>query len=504
MRRFTSFALGPGPVIGFAVPGEAAAKTAYVEEAGSDSATCGATPLTACRTVGAGVALTVNGDTVQVGPGNGQTLPIDTRTTKQGGVVGGGNITFTRNISIGGSGPVFASVVGLTITENLIEAEGGTRGLYLGGNEQDDVHVLRNTFNGFRDIGVYLRQANPGTPQNGDVELRQNTITNTGGGEPAFGMGILITNEGAAPDARVEIEHNRIVNNQGGGLIDRDPDAVIDARRNWWGCNAGPGSDPGSGAVAGDAGGRTPAFAPWMTLTLTATPMPQFAGDRSTLESSVEHLSDGSTPAGPFFLTGEASFGSTPAGTHTPPREPLVSANVSAKSAYAAGAEDPDELRTTVDNQTVRIKIHRPPAADVVPVLTPDDPALTPGEMLTQLVELINEGNKPAPRVRACLRLSEQLDPVTRLCRTVRKLDPGHGIVHRFRARVRDDACAGRLTHQLRVHVPGQRALVRRVAARLLAGPCRTPPCGARATASGAGLLGRAVGDTPFRERRRC
>ena len=168
---------------------------------------------------------------------NGQTLAIDTRTIgpspKQGGVVGGGDVTFTRNISIGGSGPVFTSVVGLTITDNLIEGDGSSRGLYLGGNEQDDVHVLRNTFNGFRDIGVYLRQATPNTPQNGDVEIRQNTITNTGGGDPAFGMGILITNEGAAQDARVEIEHNRIVNNAGGGLIDRDPDAAVDARHNW-------------------------------------------------------------------------------------------------------------------------------------------------------------------------------------------------------------------------------------------------------------------------------
>jgi hypothetical protein len=135
-------------------------------------------------------------------------------------------------VSIGGSGPVFTSVVGLTIADNLIEGDGGSRGLYLGGNEQDDVHVLRNTFDGFGDIGVYLRQSNPGTPQNGDVEIRQNTITNTGGGDPAYGMGILVRDDGVAAGARVQIEHNRIVNNAGGGLINRDPDADIDARHN--------------------------------------------------------------------------------------------------------------------------------------------------------------------------------------------------------------------------------------------------------------------------------
>ena len=405
---------------------------------------------------------------------NGQTLAIDTRTTTQGGIVGGGDVSFTDNVSTGGDGPVFASVRGLTIADNTIEAAGGTRGLYLGGNEQDDVHVLRNTINGFSNIGLYLKQSNPGTPQNGDVEIRQNTITNGG-------TGILLTSE--ASQGRLEIEHNRIVDNADGGLTNNDPDVTIDARHNWWGCNAGPNLDPGCGGVTSPGGGSPVPYAPWMVLTLTATPPVQDAADRSTLTASVDNLSDGTTPAGPFFLTGQALFGSTPAGTHVPPTVPLVPTDVSARSDYTAGAQDPDELRTTVDNQTVRIKIFRPARPDVVPTITPDDPTLAPGEKLTLLLGLVNQGNKVAAPVRACLRLSQKLDPIGGLCRTIARLRPGHQIVRRIAVRVRRRACPGELTHRVIVRTPGGRARVERAIGRLVADPCAAPPCGSAAAA---------------------
>lgn len=412
---------------------------------------------------------------------NGQTLAIDTRTTTQGGVVGGGDVSFVDNISTGGDGPVFTSVRGLMIADNTIEAGDGARGLYLGGNEQDDVHVLRNTINGFSTIGIYLKQANPGTPQNGDVEIRQNTITNDG-------TGILLTDE--ASQGEVKIEHNRVVDNATGGLINNDPDVVIDARHNWWGCNAGPNLDPGCGSVTSPNRGSPVPYLPWMTLTLTATPPVQYAGDQSTLLASVDNLSDGTTPAGPFFLTGQALFGSTPSGIHVPPSVPLVHADVHAQSAYTAGTEDPDELRTTVDNQTVRIKIFRPARPDVVPTITPDDPTITPGQKLTLLVELVNQGNKVAAPVKACLRLSEKLDAVTGLCRTIARLRPGHPIVRSIVVRVRRRACAGELTHRVIVRASGQRSRVQRAIGRLVADPCTNPPCGRVASASAGGDAG--------------
>ena len=383
----------------------------------------------------------------------------------------------------------------MTVSDNYVDAAGsatGYVGAQLDGDSLDDIHVLRNEFTGMIRVGVNMKQAIQTGLENGTTEIRQNTITNVNNSDSTtWGIGVRFASNGSR--GRVEIEHNRIVNNSRAGLIDDDPDAVVDARHNWWGCNAGPnGGDPGCGDVTGpDPATDPPPYAPWMTLTLTATPTPtpQYAGNRSTLLGSVNNLSNGLSPTGPFFLTGRATFASTPPGTHVPGTLPLTHQtgspdDITARSQYEASDGDPDELRVTVDNQTVRIRISRPPKPIIVPVITPDDPTLTPGERVDLLVRLINEGNAPARRIRACVRLSDKLDPQTGLCQRLRKLDPGDDRTRRISVRVKTNACGGRLQHQLTVRSRGQRPLIRRAIGRLLAGPCRTPPCPAAARAS--------------------
>ena len=117
-------------------------------------------------------------------------------------------------------------------------------------------------------------------------------------------------------------------------------------------------------------------------------------------------------------------------------RTPAGPEDVRASSAYQAGADDPDELRSTIDRQTLRIKILRPPDSDVVPYVVPDDDTLTPGQVVDLVERIINDGNRPAPRVRACLRLDAKFDQQTGRCQTVRRLDPGEGIYRRIRLRV--------------------------------------------------------------------
>ncbi len=164
-------------------------------------------------------------------------------------------------------------------------------------------------------------------------------------------------------------------------------------------------------------------------------------------------------------------------------RTPAGPEDVSASSAYQAGAEDPDELRSTIDRQTLRIKILRPPDSDVVPYVVPDDDTLTPGQVVDLVERIINDGNRPAPRVRACLRLDAKFDQQTGRCQTVRRLEPGEGIYRRIRLRVPLDACAGRVTHRLRVTVSGRRARTARATGRVLAGPCGNAPCPTARTA---------------------
>lgn len=395
------------------------------------------------------------------------------------------DFAFTGNVSRAGSGPVFASIDGLRITDNTIET-GGSTGIQLSGDSLDDVQILRNTISGMRTYGINLTQAVPRGLENGTVEIGRNTILDTR--DPtAPGVGIRIGAEGAG--GPLTIAYNRIVGNGGGGLQNADPDAQVDARRNWWGCNAGPipGLDPGCDHATAPAGGAQPAFTPWLTLSLAAVPPVLYAGDRSTLTAAVDNLSDGTTAAGPFFLTGEAIFGSTPAGAHDPQTVPLDDADVHASSAYRAGADDPDELRTTVDNQTVRILIQRParpdvvPTVDVLPTPPPAPPApptpLTPGQRAEIVATLVNRGNAPARRVRACLRFSHRLQRSGDACRVIARLRPGHTRTFRLAVRVPVDACAGPLRTQLRMRVDGRGARVDHARSRLLAGPCRPQPC---------------------------
>ena len=263
----------------------------------------------------------------------------------------------------------------------------------------------------------------------------------------------------------LQIEHNRIVNlidpsgddDAGVGLRNEDPDGTIDARRNWWGCNAGPDPDlfPGCRDVT-HPGGSTVPFTPWMLLSLTATPLPLFAGDQSTLLASLDHLSDGTTPSGPFFLTGLASFSSSPLGTHEPPVAPLRTEDVSAQSEYTAGAADPDQVRTKVDNQPLHIDISRPPRPDVVPAIEPTPPTFTPDEQVSILIRLVNHGNGTARRLRACLTLSPKLHRSGSRCRQLARLRPGHTRIFRVRIRARR-ACGGRSGTGSRSGSPGSR-----------------------------------------------
>ena len=199
----------------------------------------------------------------------------------------------------------------------------------------------------------------------------------------------MITNEGSQDG--VEIQHNRIVYNAGGGLSNADPDADVDARDNWWGCNTGPGPnpscagcgpdpDPTCDEVAHPGAGSTPSFTPWMTMSFTATPSVANAGDRSTLALVAGPPQRRSHAGGPVLPDRRGRVRLHAARhAHATRRARSTPADVSASSAYQAGAEDPDELRSTIDRQTLRIKILRPPDSDVVPYVVPDDDTLTPG-----------------------------------------------------------------------------------------------------------------------------
>jgi hypothetical protein len=121
----------------------------------------------------------------------------------------------------------------------------------------------------------------------------------------------------------------------------------------------------------------------------------------------------------------------------------------------------------------VRIAISSPPVPDV----TPDDRTLTLGELVGAIVEISNEGNRTASRLRSCPRVSAKLRRSGAACRKVARLRPGQSVAYRVLARAKRNACRGRLSYTLTVRGAGQRAKVRRALGRLLAGACGNRPC---------------------------
>ena len=275
------------------------------------------------------------------------------------------NVTYSRNVSINDAHDLnFNGVDGLDIIDNTMV--GGAEGaISLVGSGLDNVLIEGNRITEKGSYGINLNTY--GAPENGKVTIRENTILRTRATDGGAGMAITLANNSISE--QLTIVKNRIVDSAKIGLRNRET-TKVDARRNWWGCNLGPGTEGCDSVVAQDSG-LTPAFAPWLTLSLslrdTATP-PVPAGGSATLFARVANLSAGGLADGPFFRRAPARFASEPAGGTLNPVTTLLSTNaVTATSAFTAGPR-PTEWSVTVDHQIVRLFNPDSPA-------TPDAPA---------------------------------------------------------------------------------------------------------------------------------
>ena len=408
------------------------------------------------------------------------------------------NLTFARNQSIGEQqGPVFVKHRNLIVDGNTITG-GIYAGLALGGDGLRDATITDNTITARSGEFVNgIRLVNFGSEQNRDITIARNTITAHASDDGERGNAIGIGPQGAAGSVR--IAHNRIAGNSGAGLRNEDDDVEIDAEANWWGCNYGPG-EPGCDPVRSPDDGSNPDFSPWLTLSLSSIPRTVAAGASTTLTARLANLSSGPVDRGPFFAGAPVAFGATPAGTLAPPTAVLEADALTAKSVFTAGAasataraaeptgraaQRAQELRATVDSQTVTINASDPPDPEVIPDIEVPDSTLRPGQKVAIIIRLTNRGNRIARRLRACLRLSEKLNVSGSHCRRLARLRPGQTVVLRVLARVKLNACRGQLAHRLRVTVAGEPPRVRRFAARLLAGVCQPQPCPTVARAGG-------------------
>ena len=417
---------------------------------------------------------------------------------------GGEDVIVTENQIIGGGSFTLADVDGVKFADNTFS--GGTgAGVVLGGDGLRKVQVVRNAITGKVTGGIRMVNYGPADEQSRGITVRQNTITGT---QDRDGGAIWIGPEGAAGEAL--IVNNRIVDNTSAGLRNEDPDASVDARQNWWGCNNGPGSAGCDGVTSPD-GGSNPQFTPWLTLSLSATPSDIESGATSSLLARLSNLSAGGRARasqgaadGPFFNTAFAVFGSAPDGTFVPAGPvPLEPATLAARSSFTAISR-PTEVNVTVDNQTVRIINADPPQPDVVVDIEPSDPTLRPGQGAALAIVLVNRGNRIARRLRACLSLSRKLDLSGARCREFARLRPGQSIIYRVPVRALLSACRGGLTYRLRLQVAGQSVRADTAAGRLLAGLCRRLACPAAAAGRTVGARSGGVADRPRRVRARA
>jgi hypothetical protein len=186
-----------------------------------------------------------------------------------------------------------------------------------------------------------------------NVSVRGNTLAD-------LGTGVLVSTYAPAGHnpLRVAVTLNRIAGNDVAGLTNNSTTAV-DAERNWWGCNEGPGQ-PGCDTV--DGTGTTDAD-PWLVLDLTASPTSILTGgDTSRLTASLRTDSDGDA-VGPGFPEGTPIGFTTTLGSVTSPvgtEDGIATSTLSSGS--ASGTAD---VSAALDGETVgaQVDIADPPPA---------------------------------------------------------------------------------------------------------------------------------------------
>ena len=257
----------------------------------------------------------------------------------------------------------------------------------------DDVLVEGNRITEKGSYGININTY--GAPQNGKITIRENTILDTRAANG--GAGMAITTAANSFSKPLTIEYNRIVDSAKIGLRNRET-TEVDARRNWWGCNLGPGTK-GCDSVVAEGEGVLPDFAPWLTLSLSLhdatsfTPSgetisgPVEAGGSATLFARDANLSSGGLANGPFFREAPVTFASDPAGATLNPATTTLSNNaVTATSAFTANLR-PIEWSVTLDHQIVRLfnpdspdppGLTRPTPDSIRPLCRPDRCAVRP------------------------------------------------------------------------------------------------------------------------------
>jgi uncharacterized repeat protein (TIGR01451 family) len=245
------------------------------------------------------------------------------------------------------------------------------------------------------------------------VTMTRNTIT----GSTRFGISVAAGSYTGPMLARF----NRIVDNGTyDGLDDNEPNATIDARWNWWGCNTpdspAPPTHPGCGTVKGTAAAAirgtaakavtapsaaTVTYAPWLILTIASDPADVQPGQAALISSTVHTDSAGGdtaglpTPPSPYFRVVPDRF--TAVTGRVSPAVVILAPRLFDGTGWPTGQPRPTKICSTVDHQTVcltwKARPARPALRLVKKASTTD--VSTASALVTYTFTITNTGNVP-------------------------------------------------------------------------------------------------------------
>jgi parallel beta-helix repeat protein len=240
-----------------------------------------------------------------------------------------------NNTDVGGTGNfmVLDNTDGATVTGNTV-SNNAASALFFGGSN-DNTLISNNRISGATSAVRLTTLFHAGEP-NDDLTITGNVLDgNTRG----------VFADAGAVTSRLEIHGNAIAGNSTAG-IESGGTIPVDAKENWWGCNAGPG-----GACNGVVG---PVDAsPWLVLGLSASPSTVYADTgQSQLTASLNRDSSGQASGAGFPDNVSVAFAPGTLGTVNPAAAPTNGGT--AVSVFSAGsATGTTNASATLDSQTV-------------------------------------------------------------------------------------------------------------------------------------------------------